>query len=166
MAAQRPRNNHRWEKQRAHLIRQAQRRGDGCALCGAPIDWTTTGRGPWSPEVDHVIPRSEGGSDRADNQQITHGFCNRWRQARPIEQAQAEAPRAATAERARLIALEQFDRLNNAMPTSAPGTPKTQPMQRTECSTCDHGDTLPISRNWLGDATPCQRGMLHRPAGL
>src|SRR5699024_6678329 len=133
-------------------------------------DHTTRGRGPWTPEIDHKIPSKDLGrpDNRPENLQVVHGWCNRWRGNRPLEQAQAEAPRAAAAERARREALAQFDQLDHTptyTTTIVPPTTRSAhtPARTTACTTCDAGQTLPLSRDWMGDATACPRGMLHRP---
>jgi len=51
--------------------------GPTCWLCGKPI---TNGQ-PW--DIDHVRPRSAGGSDTLGNLRPAHASCNRGRGARP-----------------------------------------------------------------------------------
>lgn len=51
--------------------------GGRCWLCGAEI----TAVQPW--DVDHVLPRSQGGSDELRNLRPAHASCNRSRGARP-----------------------------------------------------------------------------------
>ena len=54
-----------------------------CHLCGKPIAFSNYGahgaRGGW--EVDHSIPRSEGGTDHLNNLYPAHTSCNRSKQA-------------------------------------------------------------------------------------
>lgn len=55
------------------------RRDEGrCRICGrmcVPKDAGGTDRSAW-PHIDHVIPRSRGGSDDPENLQLTCGSCN------------------------------------------------------------------------------------------
>ena len=50
-----------------------------CALCNhlidanAPPDDTSN---PWRPSLDHILPRSKGGSHDRENMQLTHHRCN------------------------------------------------------------------------------------------
>lgn len=62
----------------------ADRDGTRCEICSGHID-TTLPSGPrgneMGPSVDHVIPRSQGGSDDLANLRLTHWKCNRERRA-------------------------------------------------------------------------------------
>lgn len=59
-------------------------RGQVCYLCGETILGT---RAAW---VDHVVPRSKGGGDEAENLRWTHDGCNMSRQNKPLTVEQAE----------------------------------------------------------------------------
>lgn len=50
--------------------------GDVCHLCGRA----------GSTSIDHVIPRSMGGTDDLENLRPSHGSCNSARQAMPLDQ--------------------------------------------------------------------------------
>lgn len=51
--------------------------GVACWLCGKPIDWDAPKRSRWAPSVDHVVPRSKGGSLFArSNAELAHYGCN------------------------------------------------------------------------------------------
>lgn len=50
-----------------------------CHVCGQGSDRGTT-------EFDHVVPLSRGGSHSEDNIKVTHGFCNRSKGARLLEE--------------------------------------------------------------------------------
>lgn len=62
-------------------VRQlADRDGTDCGVCNYRVDLNETGN--LGPSIDHVIPRAAGGSDDADNLQLTHLWCNmtkNWR---------------------------------------------------------------------------------------
>jgi 5-methylcytosine-specific restriction endonuclease McrA len=59
--------------------------GDVCHLCG--------GRGATSP--DHVIPRSQGGTDALHNLRPAHERCNESRGDTPLHEWFARHPRSA-----------------------------------------------------------------------
>lgn len=54
----------------------ALRDGPYCQLCGCDVDLLAVFPDPMRPSVDHIIPRAWGGSDAADNNQLTHLLCN------------------------------------------------------------------------------------------
>lgn len=54
----------------------AERDGAYCQLCGCDVDMLATFPDPMRPSVDHILPRSWGGSDAASNNQLTHLLCN------------------------------------------------------------------------------------------
>ena len=45
--------------------------GGICSLCGEPIKYFS------QSTIDHVVPKSKGGSDNDSNLKIAHDFCNR-----------------------------------------------------------------------------------------
>lgn len=59
--------------------------GSNCALCGVEVDMALAS-GPkgdeWGPSIDHITPRSLGGSDDLGNLQLAHWRCNRAKGAR------------------------------------------------------------------------------------
>lgn len=59
------------------------RYGTVCWLCGQPIDMQASRRAPLGLSIDHVIPRSKGGSDDIDNLRPAHLQCNCKRQDKP-----------------------------------------------------------------------------------
>lgn len=71
--------------------------GHLCVLCGEPIELdrdalTYSTRGP---SVEHLLPRSRGGSDELDNLRPAHRSCNSARGNRPVpRRAPAEDGRA------------------------------------------------------------------------
>lgn len=67
------------EKRRAFLFRK---QGGLCALCGGPM--RPNGDEPDSITLDHVLPRSRGGSNHINNLQGAHKLCNTRRGNRPI----------------------------------------------------------------------------------
>lgn len=75
-----------WQRQlRAYL---ADRDGSRCAICGAPVDLELPS-GPRGDDmgasIDHVVPRSLGGSDDLANLQLAHWACNRSKRAGCID---------------------------------------------------------------------------------
>jgi len=53
------------------------RRGDDCAICHEPIDYTLPYLHPMEFVADHIIPFIKGGPDTLDNKQASHRRCNR-----------------------------------------------------------------------------------------
>lgn len=48
-----------------------------CWICEGPVDGSLIGsRDQWRPSLDHVIPRSRGGSDDVTNLSLAHLWCN------------------------------------------------------------------------------------------
>ena len=77
-----PSSNPRYRNPHARnvLRERVQRRGDPCAICGKPIDYTLPARHPMSYELDEIIPVSRGGSPiDPDNVRATHRICNEKR---------------------------------------------------------------------------------------
>lgn len=57
-----------------------------CAICHTPIDLDAPKNTPFAVEVDHIVPRSRGGSLYAlENLQLTHHRCNRKKGAKMAE---------------------------------------------------------------------------------
>lgn len=55
----------------------AKRDGTDCGICGDPVDMTLTrADGLDCPSVDHVLPRSHGGTHDPSNLQLAHLRCN------------------------------------------------------------------------------------------
>jgi 5-methylcytosine-specific restriction endonuclease McrA len=53
------------------------RDGGNCALCGTVVDFAVQdGLAPNAPSLDHIVPRSLGGSSRIQNLQLAHRDCN------------------------------------------------------------------------------------------
>ena len=71
----------------AEAVKQAIGQRDGwiCQLCDKPINRLAVYPHPLCATVDHRLPRSAGGSNRADNLQITHKLCNELRSQAPLE---------------------------------------------------------------------------------
>lgn len=54
-----------------------QRDGHTCMLCGEAVDYNADPqRGAWAPTLDHVVPRSKGGTHEASNLRTAHRWCN------------------------------------------------------------------------------------------
>ncbi|WP_412973660.1 HNH endonuclease [Mycolicibacterium conceptionense] len=54
----------------------AARDGLDCKICGDPVDMNANKDDLFRPSVDHIIPRSSGGSDDPSNLQLAHLWCN------------------------------------------------------------------------------------------
>ena len=79
---------------RRNIIRQRiKARGEPCAICGRPIDYSLPPNDDWSFEVDEIISVWRGG-DPLDlsNCQPVHRICNRIKYQR--ERAEAENRKA------------------------------------------------------------------------
>lgn len=62
-----------------HRIRRVEvfaRDGYSCWLCDKPTDATAKVPHPLAPTIDHVLPRSHGGSDDPANLRCAHFICN------------------------------------------------------------------------------------------
>jgi 5-methylcytosine-specific restriction endonuclease McrA len=57
-----------------------------CAWCGREIDLALSGKDPLGPTIDHILPRSKGGTNRPDHLQPMHRQCNERRGNRPLLQ--------------------------------------------------------------------------------
>lgn len=58
------------------------RDGGLCQLCGKAMPFwreTSYGRGMISCDIDHIVPRSKGGSNDLENLRLTCPSCNRRR---------------------------------------------------------------------------------------
>jgi 5-methylcytosine-specific restriction endonuclease McrA len=93
---------HRWRPTGHNIGRQKRERvltRDGwlCYLCDTPIDRTVQWPHPLSRSVDHVIPRSRGGTDDESNLRAAHWRCNEAKGARTITNSRIRVvdPRAA-----------------------------------------------------------------------
>lgn len=69
------------QSRRERFRRIVSRGNPPCALCGEPIDYQAPAGDPRAFELDHVVPRSRGGSDLLDNYQPSHRDCNRRKSA-------------------------------------------------------------------------------------
>ena len=59
-----------------------ERDGWTCQLCSEPVDVGADPLSDWYPSLDHVVPRSRGGSDEFENLQCAHRICNSKKGAR------------------------------------------------------------------------------------
>ena len=54
-----------------------ERDGYQCKLCNEPVDTTADPqRDDWAPTLDHIIPRSKGGTHDVSNLRTAHRWCN------------------------------------------------------------------------------------------
>lgn len=66
-----------YNKYKLSVRELAKRDGTDCGICGSPVDITLTrSDGLHCPSVDHIIPRSRGGSHDPSNLQLAHLRCN------------------------------------------------------------------------------------------
>lgn len=63
------------------------RDGWTCGICSEPVDSTLSGHHQWGPTLDHIMPRSLGGSDEPTNLRLAHRACNSRRGARVEQEA-------------------------------------------------------------------------------
>jgi len=56
-----------------------ERDGWTCQLCGDPTSREYISGDPFSPTLDHILPRSLGGGDDESNLRLTHAICNSLR---------------------------------------------------------------------------------------
>lgn len=69
---------------RKDTLRQALSQGlTHCPDCGTQLAWGTS-RLPASPEADHIIPHSHGGTDTQDNGRVICRHCNQSRGNKPV----------------------------------------------------------------------------------
>ncbi len=74
------------------------RYGSVCWLCHQPIDLTVPRTQPGGLSVDHVTPRSKGGTDDLWNLRPAHRSCNVRRQDKPASQFRPPRPVAVSSE--------------------------------------------------------------------
>lgn len=68
------------------------RYGSVCWLCTLPIDLTLPRTAPGGLSIDHVVPRSKGGSDELANLRPAHRECNLRRCAKPASMFKPKRP--------------------------------------------------------------------------
>ena len=56
-----------------------------CQICGLPIYDYDDSPNRLKPEIDHIVPISVGGADKADNLRLTHAFCNQHKGCREAD---------------------------------------------------------------------------------
>ena len=84
---QRKRDRHdNWANQRKGALKaRVYLQSNGkCGICAEHIDSTRTYPDQLSLSIDHIIPRSQGGTHKLDNLQAAHLVCNSKRGARPL----------------------------------------------------------------------------------
>lgn len=69
---------------KAHHDYLRARDGDNCQLCGKRIDFTLPPGDKRSATVDHIVPRSQGGTHDWANLQLAHHGCNSSKGTRPL----------------------------------------------------------------------------------
>lgn len=52
-----------------------------CQVCGLPVYDYDDAPKRLKPQIDHIVPISAGGADKADNLRLTHAFCNNHKHA-------------------------------------------------------------------------------------
>jgi 5-methylcytosine-specific restriction endonuclease McrA len=96
-----------WGGRRSQTLRAKAlaRYGWVCWLCGEPITEGWPDRHPLSASVDHVLPRSLGGSDSIQNLRPVHFGCNASRGNRPAKSARSAPARHGTEDRSAAVGL-------------------------------------------------------------
>lgn len=75
MAAHRPR--------KVHAQAVLSRDGNKCWLCGNNIDLTLDKDHPLALSIDHIVPKSRGGSNSLYNMAASHRVCNETKSDKP-----------------------------------------------------------------------------------
>ena len=65
------------------LDRLRERDGDSCWLCLGKLDFAAVPNSKKAPTKEHLIPRSDGGTDTLDNLVLCHPGCNKQLGNRP-----------------------------------------------------------------------------------
>lgn len=73
--------DHDWYISRGWRLFIYDRDGWRCQLCGEPVDMTADPIAPTAPTLDHIVPRSRGGTDDPTNLRLAHRGCNARRQS-------------------------------------------------------------------------------------
>ena len=60
------------------------RDGDGCWLCGDPLDFKAVPNSSKAPSMEHLIAKSRGGSESLENLVLCHASGNRRLADRPL----------------------------------------------------------------------------------
>lgn len=60
-------------------LRLLKRDGPNCYSCHGEMDFFARNDDPWRASIDHIIPKSKGGSDKIDNLRLAHSLCNELR---------------------------------------------------------------------------------------
>lgn len=47
-----------------------------CQICDEPVDYLADPLSDWYPSLDHIVPRSKGGTDEIANLRTAHRWCN------------------------------------------------------------------------------------------
>lgn len=66
------------------LARVLHAQGTTCHLCLKPVTLGLRPRHPRGPSLDHLIPRSKGGTDVWENLRIAHHGCNSRRGSKEL----------------------------------------------------------------------------------
>src|SRR5699024_5326089 len=53
-----------------------ERDGWVCQICNERTSGEYESADPWSPTLDHIVPRSKGGSNDPSNLRLAHAWCN------------------------------------------------------------------------------------------
>lgn len=65
-----------WRKVRTRALNRARSAGQRtCPICQIELNWEQS-RTPTSPEPDHIVPHTLGGTDTLDNLQVICRRCN------------------------------------------------------------------------------------------
>jgi len=65
------------EKKRLKFQQLRERDGDNCWRCRRPLRFDLSPGHDLAPTIEHVMPKSKGGTMALDNLCLCHGHCNR-----------------------------------------------------------------------------------------
>lgn len=75
-----------WDKLRAQLLPSKLIEYKGlCHLCSTPVSTVAKAPHPKAPSLDHITPKSKGGTDDPSNLALAHFGCNSARRDRGID---------------------------------------------------------------------------------
>lgn len=65
-----------WKISQAERLAIYERDGWACQICGDPVSSEADPLSDWGASLDHIVPRSQGGTHEASNLRLAHRWCN------------------------------------------------------------------------------------------